>query len=136
MPPLDEVIVSPWTMSATVTSILHWNLIPIFADINEDDFCLDPKDVEKKISKRTKALVPVHYAGHPADMKALKKIAKVHDLSIVEDAATAVGTEYSGKKIGNENHSVCFSFHPIKNMTTGDGGMLTTNDKKTFIKNR
>lgn len=128
----DEVIIPAFTFAATANTIIHAGGTPVIADVDKNTFCLDPIDVEKKITKRTKAIVPVHYAGHPADMKSLKTIAKKHSLSLIEDAATAVGTEYNGKKIGNDFHSVCFSFHPIKNMTTGDGGMLTTNDKAKY----
>ena len=128
--PGDEVIVPAFTFAATVNTIIHSGGTPVLADVDPNTFCLDPKSVEKKITSRTRAICPVHYAGHPCDLDALEKIAKKHNLEIVEDAATAVGTEFGGKKIGNANHSVCFSFHPIKNMTTGDGGMLTINDKK------
>jgi dTDP-4-amino-4,6-dideoxygalactose transaminase len=128
--PGDEVIVPAFTFAATVNTIIHSGGTPVIADVDPNTFCLDPKSVEKKITSKTRAICPVHYAGHPCDLDALEKIAKKHNLEIVEDAATAVGTEFGGKKIGNANHSVCFSFHPIKNMTTGDGGMLTINDKK------
>lgn len=128
--PGEEVIIPSFTFAATANTIIHAGGTPVVADVNPDTFCLDPQSVEKKINKKTRGILPVHYAGHPADMSALKKLAKDHKLDIVEDAATAVGTEYKGKMIGNEKHAVCFSFHPIKNMTTGDGGMLTTNDDK------
>lgn len=126
----DQVIIPAFTFAATANTIIHAGGTPVIADVDPLTFCLDPKSVEKKINKLTKAIVPVHYAGHPADMKALKALAKKHNLALVEDAATAVGTDYHGKKIGNDTHAVCFSFHPIKTMTTGDGGMLCTNDEK------
>ncbi|MEO8581110.1 MAG: DegT/DnrJ/EryC1/StrS family aminotransferase [Patescibacteria group bacterium] len=128
--PGDEVIVPAFTFAATVNTVIHSGGTPVLADVDPETFCLNPKSVEAKITSRTRAICAVHYAGHPCDMDALEKLAKKHHLEIVEDAATAVGTEYHGKKIGNSNHSVCFSFHPIKNMTTGDGGMLTINDKE------
>lgn len=126
----DQVIIPAFTFAATANTIIHAGGTPVIADVDPKTFCLDPASVEKKITKHTKAIVPVHYAGHPANMKALKALAKKHNLTIVEDAATAVGTDYNGKKIGNDMHAVCFSFHPIKTMTTGDGGMLCTNDEK------
>jgi len=127
--PGDEVIVPAFTFAATANTVIHSGGIPVIADVDYSTFCLDPKSVEKKITSRTRAISPVHYAGHPANLKAFDALAAKYHLEIVEDAATAVGTEYDGKKIGDSDHTVCFSFHPIKNMTTGDGGMITTNDK-------
>lgn len=126
----DEVIIPAFTFAATANTVIHAGGTPVIADVDPGTFCLDVVSVEKKITKKTRAIAAVHYAGHPADMKALKALAKKYNLEVVEDAATAVGTDYRGKKIGNDMHSVCFSFHPIKTMTTGDGGMLTTNDEK------
>jgi dTDP-4-amino-4,6-dideoxygalactose transaminase len=128
----DEVIIPAFTFAATANTVIHAGGTPVIADVDPETFCLDSLAVEKKINKKTRAILPVHYGGHPADMVSLKKLAQKHNLELVEDAATAVGTEYKGKKIGNDKHAVCFSFHPIKNMTTGDGGMLTTNDKAKF----
>lgn len=128
--PGEEVIVPAFTFAATANTVIHAGGKPVIADVDPKTFCLDPKSVEKKITKKTRALVAVHYAGHPVDLDALRALAKKHNLQIIEDAATAVGTVYKNKMIGNAQHAVCFSFHPIKNMTTGDGGMLTTNDKK------
>jgi dTDP-4-amino-4,6-dideoxygalactose transaminase len=125
----EQVIIPAFTFAATANTIIHAGGTPVIADVDPKTFCLDPKSVEKKINKKTRAIVAVHYAGHPADMKSLHALAKKYELKLVEDAATAVGTEYRGKKIGDDKHPVCFSFHPIKNMTTGDGGMLTTNDE-------
>jgi len=125
----DEVIIPAFTFAATANMVIHANGIPILADIDPESLCLDPKSVEIQITKRTKAIIPVHYAGHPADLDTLKAICNKHGLALVEDAATAVGTKYKKKMIGNSDDSICFSFHPIKNMTTGDGGMFTTNDK-------
>jgi dTDP-4-amino-4,6-dideoxygalactose transaminase len=130
MKPGDEVIIPAFTFAATANTVIHSKGTPVLADIDPLTFCIDPEDVRRKITKRTKAIVPVHYAGNPANMNALKKIAKEFGLAIIEDAATAVGTLYRGKKIGVTSDYACFSFHPIKNMTTGDGGMVTTNDKK------
>lgn len=126
----DEVIIPAFTFAATANTVIHSHGTPVLADIDPQTFCIDPEDVRRKITKRTRAIVPVHYAGYPADMTALRKIAREYNLSIIEDAATAVGTEYRGRKIGVTSDYACFSFHPIKNMTTGDGGMVTTNDKK------
>lgn len=126
----DEVIIPAFTFAATANTVIHSKGTPVLADIDPKTFCINPEDVRKKITKRTKAIVPVHYAGNPANMNALKKIAKEFGIAIIEDAATAVGTLYRGKKVGITNDYACFSFHPIKNMTTGDGGMVTTNDRK------
>jgi dTDP-4-amino-4,6-dideoxygalactose transaminase len=125
----DEVIIPAFTFAATANMVIHGNGVPVIADVDPETFCLDPKSVEKKITKKTRAIIPVHYAGHPADLDALREICKRHNLALIEDAATAVGTGYKKKLIGNSDDYVCFSFHPIKNMTTGDGGMVTTNDK-------
>ena len=90
---------------------------------------IDENLIEEKITKKTKVIMPMHYGGYPCNMNAIRKIAKKHKLIIIEDAATAIGASYKGKKIGNIGDMTCFSFHPIKNMSTGDGGMVTTNNK-------
>ncbi|RLG39105.1 MAG: aminotransferase DegT [Candidatus Alkanophagales archaeon] len=124
----DEVITTPFSFIATANSILLTGAKPVFADINENDFNINPDAVLNKITHRTKAIMPVHLYGHPADMKALVEIAEDHNLLIVEDACQAHGAEFGGKKVGSFGVG-CFSFYATKNMTTGEGGMITTNDK-------
>jgi perosamine synthetase len=126
--PGDEVIVPPFTFIASASSILHNNAIPIFADINDKTYTLDPDSVREKITDRTKAIIPVHLAGIGADTKALIEIAEKNDLFIIEDAAQSIGTKCYDKKVGAIGHLGCFSFYPSKNITTGEGGMITTND--------
>jgi perosamine synthetase len=126
--PGDEVIVPPFTFIATASSILHNNAIPIFADIDEKSYTLDPHSVEEKITDRTKAIIPVHLAGIAADMKDLKNVAARNNLFIIEDAAQSIGAKSYGKMVGAIGDIGCFSFYPSKNMTTGEGGMITTDD--------
>jgi len=134
--PGDEVIVPPFTFIATASSILHNNAIPIFADIDEKTYTLDPKSVKENITDRTKAIIPVHLAGITANMDPLTKIAKENNLSIIEDACQAHGAKYKGKKVGSLGELGTFSFYPSKNMTTGEGGMITTNNDKLAEKCR
>ncbi len=122
----DEVITTPFTFAATSNTIMQVGAKPVFVDIERDTYNIDPDKIEDAITSKTKAILPVHYAGHPVDLEKISKIALKHHLAIIEDAAHAVGTEYKGVKIGSHGHLTCFSFHPIKNMTTGDGGMVTT----------
>lgn len=124
----DEVITTPFTFTATANTIVQVGATPVFADIDEKTFNIDPKKVEEKITKKTKAIIPVHYGGLPVDLTALKKIAKKHNLILIEDAAHAAGAYYKNEKIGVLTDMAVFSFHPIKNMSTGDGGMVTTNN--------
>lgn len=126
--PGDEVIVPPFTFIASASSILHNNAIPIFADIDDKSYTLDPDSVREKITDKTKAIIPVHLAGIGADTSALIDIAEEHELSVIEDAAQSIGTECYNKKVGALGHLGCFSFYPSKNITTGEGGMITTDD--------
>lgn len=126
--PGDEVIVPPFTFIASASSILHNNAIPIFADIDDKSYTLDPDSVLEKITDKTKAIIPVHLAGIGADTSALIDIAEEHELSVIEDAAQSIGTECYNKKVGALGHIGCFSFYPSKNITTGEGGMITTDD--------
>jgi len=128
--PGDEVIVPPFTFIATASSILHNNAIPIFADIDAKSYTLDPDSVKKKITSRTKAIIPVHLAGITANMGSLIDLANDHHLSIIEDACQSIGAKYKGKKVGSIGDVGCFSFYPSKNITTGEGGMITTSDDK------
>lgn len=125
--PGDEVIIPPFTFIATATSILHNNAIPIFADIDNKTYTIDPESVKKHITDKTKAIIPVHLAGISADMGALKDIANDFNLYLIEDACQAHGTKYMGKKVGSLGAINAFSFYPSKNITTGEGGMITTN---------
>lgn len=126
--PGDEVIVSPWTMSATATAIIHWNAIPVFADIEPETFCLDPVSVERNISPYTKAIVAVDIAGHSADMDALKAIARKHGLKIISDTAQAPGAFYKGKYAGTIADIGGFSLNYHKHIHTGEGGVMVTDD--------
>jgi perosamine synthetase len=126
--PGDEVIVSPWTMSASATSILHWNAIPVFADIEPDTFCLDPVSVERNVTPYTKAIVAVDISGHSADMDALRAIADKYGLQIVSDTAQAPAAMYKGKYAGTIADIGGFSLNYHKHVHTGEGGIMVTND--------
>lgn len=125
----DEVITTPWTFFATAESISFVGAIPVFVDVELDTFNIDPTKIEEKITEKTKAIMPVHIFGQPCDMDRINKIAKKHNLYVIEDAAQAIGSEYKGKKIGTLSHIATFSFYPTKNLgCAGDGGMIVTND--------
>ena len=124
----DEVITTPFTFVSTVNVIEHCGATPVFVDICEDNLNLDIQKVEAAITPRTKAILPVHYAGQPCDMDELLQLAKKYSLRVVEDAAHALGATYKNKKIGSLGDSTCFSFYANKNITTGEGGMVTTNN--------
>lgn len=124
----DEVITTPLTFIATTNSILYQRARPIFADIDPRTFNIDCDNIREKITARTKAIIPVHYAGLPADMERINEIAKEHKLVVIEDAAHALGAQYHGKMAGNLGDYACFSFYASKNITTGEGGMVTLND--------
>lgn len=125
----DEVITSPFSFIASSNCILFQDADPVFADIDKYTFNLDPESVKEKITDKTKAIIAVHLFGQPADMEALKEIAEEHDVKLVEDCAQAHGAEINGKKVGSIGDIGTFSFYPTKNMTTGEGGMVTTNDE-------
>lgn len=125
----DEVIVPTFTMAASANAVVQCGARPVFVDC-EPNGNIDVTQIEKKITKRTKAIMPVHIYGHPCDMDEIKKIAKKHKLYIVEDAAEAQGALYKGKVVGTFSDAACFSFYANKLVTTGEGGMVTTNDKK------
>ncbi len=132
----DEVITTPMTFVSTASSIMFCQGIPVFADINENTYNIDPDDIERKITPRTRAIIPVHFTGQPCDMKKIYRIAKEHGLKVIEDAAHAHGADYYGSKIGGCEYSdlTAFSFHPVKLMTTCEGGMITTNDEQLYHK--
>ncbi|MGN7613296.1 DegT/DnrJ/EryC1/StrS family aminotransferase [Magnetococcales bacterium HHB-1] len=127
--PGDEVITTPMTFCATVNAIIHAGGKPVLADINADDLNISVAEVERQITKRTRAIVPVHFAGIPCDMDPLIDLAKKHDLNIIEDCAHAIESEYKGKKMGTLGDFGCFSFYVTKNVITGEGGMILGRDK-------
>lgn len=124
----EEVIVPPYTFTSTATCALMHNAIPVFVDIKSDIFCLDPAKIEQVITARTRAVIPVHLFGHPADMDEIVAIARKHDLRIIEDCAQAPGAVYKGRPVGTIGDCGIFSFQETKNMMTGEGGMLITDD--------
>jgi dTDP-4-amino-4,6-dideoxygalactose transaminase len=124
--PGDEVITTPLTFCATANAIIHTGATPVFADIARDTMNLDPAAVEAAITERTIAIIPVHFAGRPADMSALRALAARHDLVVIDDAAHALGAQIEDRRIGSIADLSCFSFHATKNATTGEGGMVTT----------
>lgn len=128
--PGDEVIVSPWTMSASATAILHWNAIPVFADISRDSFCLDPESVEANITPHTRAILAVDIHGHPADMDPLMAIAAKYGLRVISDSAQAPGALYKGRYAGTIAHAGAFSLNYHKHIHTGEGGIVVTNDDR------
>lgn len=124
----DEVIVPPYTFYATASAVVEANMIPVFADIDLNSFNLDPSAVEAVITPRTRAIIPVHFAGQPAEMDAIKQLAAKHRLFVLEDAAHAQGASWNGKPAGSLAHAGSFSFQSSKNLTSGEGGIITTND--------
>jgi len=134
--PGDEVITTSLTWPATVNMIHLCGGKPVFVDVERNTINLDVSRVEEAITERTRAIVPVHFAGQACDLDGLRDICKRRGIAIIEDAAHAVGSEYKGKRIGSSDNIAIFSFHPIKNMTTGEGGMITTHDKDTYEKLR
>lgn len=130
----DEVITSPLTFAATANMVVAMGAVPIFADIDLSTGNIDPREVERKITKKTKAIVAVDYAGLPVDILAFKKIAKKHKLVFIEDAAHSLGASYGKKKVGGLADMTMFSFHPLKSITTGEGGAIITNSKQYYEK--
>jgi len=124
-----EVLVPSLTFVSTISTIIQNGGKPVFVDIDPITFCLDPNDAEKKITKNTAAIVPVHFAGYAADLSHFKKIVKNHEIKIIEDAAHATGTKYNGKMIGSLSDATCFSFHPVKNLAMPTGGAICLNTK-------
>lgn len=124
----DEVITSPITFSATANVIEMVGAKPVFVDVKDDTLNLDPSLLESAISPQTRAVIPVHFAGHPCDMDAIDAIARRHNLVVIEDAAHAIESSWNQRKIGGTGNTTCFSFYPTKNITTGEGGMITTHN--------
>jgi len=125
----DEVIVPPYTFFSTASAVVEANAVPVFADIDLDTFNLDPKAIERAITRHTRAIIPVHFAGLPAEMEKILALAKRHKLTVIEDAAHAHGASYKRKPAGSLGHIGSFSFQSSKNLTAGEGGIITTNDK-------
>ncbi len=134
--PGDEVIVTPYTMSASATAIIMMNAVPVFADIEEETFCLDPQKVKEKITPKTKAIVVVHLFGSSANMDAIMKIAKEHKLSVIEDCAQSPGATYNQKLVGTIGDIGVFSLNQHKTITSGEGGFAVTNDEKLGLRMR
>jgi perosamine synthetase len=128
----DEVIIPDLTFVATANAVAYTGATPVLADIDPDTLCIDPASVKSLISERTKAIIPVHLYGHPAEMDALTEIANTHGLAVIEDAAEAHGAEYRGRRVGSLGKCGVFSFYGNKVITTGEGGMLTTNDRAFY----
>ena len=135
--PGDEVITTPFTFFATAESISQTGATPVFVDVTEDSFTICAEKIKEKITKRTKAIMPVHLFGQPADMDEINIIAKENNLFVIEDACQAFGAKYKGKQVGSLGDIACFSFFPTKNLgTIGDGGIVTTNNKELADKIR
>jgi dTDP-4-amino-4,6-dideoxygalactose transaminase len=130
--PGDEVIIPPYTFIATSTIVLEANCVPVFVDIDPDTYNLDPRKIEAAITSRTRAIIPVHFAGQACEMDEIMAIAKKHNLKVIEDACHGHGAEYKGKKLGSIGDAGCFSFQSSKNLTSGEGGMVITNDENLF----
>lgn len=130
----DEVVTTPITFAASANCVLYCGGTPVFADIDPDTYNISPVELERKITSRTKAIIPVHYTGQPCDMDAILEIAHKHDLLVIEDGAHALGASYKGKRIGSIADMTCFSFHPVKPVTTGEGGMIVTDNEELYRK--
>jgi len=130
----DEVITTPITFAASANSVLYCGGKPVFVDINPNTYNIDPDEIRKRITSKTKAIIPVHFTGQPCNMKEIGNIAMEYNLIVIEDAAHAVGADYKGKAIGSISDMTTFSFHPVKHITTGEGGMITTNDRQLYNK--
>lgn len=134
--PGDEVITTPMTFAATTLAIVHAGATPVFTDILDSTLNMDPMDIESRITPRTKAIMPMHYAGNPADLDVILNIAAARGLKVIEDAAHAAGAVYGGRRIGTHGDLVNFSFHAIKNATMAEGGCITTADDELAEKLR
>src|SRR3990172_5932884 len=137
--PGNEGITSSNTFVASPNSLIYNNIKPVLADINPLTYNIDPDEIKKKVNKKTKILIPVHFAGQPAEMDKIRKIVDINKLYVIEDAAHALGSRYkNGKMVGSCCYSdmTTFSFHPVKTITTGEGGMITTNNRKLYARLR
>ena len=132
--PGDEVITTPLTFAASANCVLYCGGTPVFADVDPKTYNIDPEDIRRKITDRTKAIIAVHLAGQPCDMDEIHKIAKEHHLLVIEDGAHALGSVYKGRKVGSLSDMTTFSFHPVKPITTGEGGMIVTDNEEFYQK--
>lgn len=132
--PGDEVITTPLTFAASANCVLYCGGTPVFADVDPRTYNIDPEDIRRKITDRTKAIIAVHLAGQPCDMDAIHSIAREHGLIVIEDGAHALGSVYKGKKVGSLSDMTTFSFHPVKPITTGEGGMIVTDNEEFYKK--
>lgn len=130
--PGDEVIVSSITFAASANCVLYCGATPVFADIKADTYNIDPASIRKLITPRTKGIVAVDFTGQAVELDEIREICKEHHLTLIEDAAHAIGTKYKGQKIGSLADMTCFSFHPVKTVTGGEGGAITTNDEQLY----
>lgn len=132
--PGDEVITTPLTFAASANCVLYCGGKPVFADVNKETYNIDPKSIEKKITKKTKAIIAVDFTGQAVEHKEIRALCDKYNLIFIEDAAHSIGTKYNGKKVGSLADMTCFSFHPVKTVTSGEGGAITTNDKELYKK--
>ncbi len=130
--PGDEVIVPPYSFIATASVVIECNCVPVFADISPETYNIDPAAIERAITPRTKAIIPVHFGGQACDMDAIMELAEKHGLKVIEDAAHAHGAAYKGKKLGSIGHAGSFSFQSSKNLTCGEGGAVVTDDPELY----
>lgn len=130
----DEVITTPLTFAASANCVLYCGGTPVFADVDPKTYNIDPEDIRRKITDKTKAIIAVHLAGQPCDMDEIHKIADEHHLIVIEDGAHALGSVYKGKKVGSLSDMTTFSFHPVKPITTGEGGMIVTDNEDFYQK--
>lgn len=130
----DEVITTPLTFLASSNCVLYQGGVPVFADIDPVTYNIDPRQIEKKLTPRTKAIIPVDFSGQPAEMDRIQEIARLHNLIVIEDAAHSLGAEYQGRKVGTWADMTMFSFHPVKHVTTGEGGMIVTDNEAFYRK--
>jgi len=130
----DEIITSPITFVASANCAVYLGAIPKFADINLNTYCINPDKIELAITEKTKAIVPVDLAGYPVDLEKIQQLAEKYNLTIIEDAAHALGAERNGEKVGTQADMTMFSFHPVKHITTAEGGIITTNSKNYYEK--
>lgn len=130
----DEVITTPMTFAASANCVLYQGGTPVFADINEKTYNIDPNKIEEKINDKTKAIIPVDFTGQPVELDRILEIARKYNLVVIEDAAHALGATYKGRKIGSISDMTMFSFHPVKHITSGEGGIITTNNKEYYEK--
>lgn len=128
----DEVITTPITFAASANCALYCKAVPVFADIDPETYNISPEEIEKKITDKTKAIIPVHFTGQPCEMDKILEIARKHHLIVIQDAAHALGAAYRDERVGSMPDMTTFSFHPVKHITTGEGGMIVTNDEKLY----